>query len=49
MEWIGDWHLLYRDEAQLRSLGAAAGIPGQATALGAEPLGVDLFVTAERI
>jgi SAM-dependent methyltransferase len=46
MEWIGNWQLIYRDESQLRQIVAAAGIPPAAARFAAEPLGVDLFVTA---
>jgi hypothetical protein len=48
MEWIGNWQLIYRDESQLRQIVAAAGIPPAAARFGAEPLGVDLYVTATK-
>jgi extracellular factor (EF) 3-hydroxypalmitic acid methyl ester biosynthesis protein len=47
MEWVGNWYLIYRDELQFRSVAAAA-LPPSATTFGAEPLGVDLFVTARK-
>ncbi len=48
MEWIGNWHLIYRDAVQLRAVATAAGIPPAAATFGAEAQGVDLFVTAVR-
>jgi len=48
MEWIGNWYLLYRDAAELRNLAAAADIPAACIELGAESLGVDLYLTATR-
>jgi extracellular factor (EF) 3-hydroxypalmitic acid methyl ester biosynthesis protein len=48
MEWLGNWYLLYRDAQELRQLVEAAGIPAAAATFGAEPLGVDLYVTARR-
>jgi extracellular factor (EF) 3-hydroxypalmitic acid methyl ester biosynthesis protein len=46
MEWIANWYLIYRDEAQFRSVVKLADIPSRCASFGAEPLGVDLFVTA---
>jgi len=48
MEWLGNWYLIYRDAAQLGGLAAHAGIPPTATELSAEPLGVDLLLSATR-
>jgi extracellular factor (EF) 3-hydroxypalmitic acid methyl ester biosynthesis protein len=48
MEWIGNWYLIYRNERQLRAVTTAAGIPGTAANFGAEPQGVDLYVTARK-
>lgn len=48
MEWIGQWHLIYRDAAQLRAFVERAQLDAAELAYGAEPLGVDLFVTATR-
>ncbi|MDX1945044.1 MAG: class I SAM-dependent methyltransferase [Pirellulaceae bacterium] len=48
MEWLGNWYLLYRTAADLGQLAATAGIPQSAIATGAEPLGVDLYLTAGR-
>lgn len=48
MEWIGNWYLVYRDQSELELMTAAAGIPRRAVTFGAEPLGVDLFVSATR-
>jgi extracellular factor (EF) 3-hydroxypalmitic acid methyl ester biosynthesis protein len=47
MEWLGNWYLLYRDETQFREVIDAA-FPGQAAEFGAEPVGVDLYVTLRR-
>lgn len=44
MEWFGDWYLTYRDNAALRRVVEAAGIPGVEIEFGAEELGVDLYV-----
>jgi extracellular factor (EF) 3-hydroxypalmitic acid methyl ester biosynthesis protein len=48
MEWIGNWYLIYRAAGELRQVVADAGIPPAATSYGAEPLGVDLYVTARK-
>jgi extracellular factor (EF) 3-hydroxypalmitic acid methyl ester biosynthesis protein len=48
MEWIGNWHLIYRDEAEFRQVVTSAEIPAAASLFGAEPLGVDLYVTATK-
>src|SRR5262245_1007266 len=45
MEWIANWYLIYRDAQQLQSVVAAAGLAGHRTPVGAEPLGVALYVT----
>ena len=47
MEWLGNWYLLYRTEPQFREMIAAA-FPGRAAEFGAEPAGVDLYVTLTR-
>jgi hypothetical protein len=47
MEWIGNWHLLYRTPAELVRLAEQAGIPRWAIQIGAERLGIDLFLCAE--
>jgi extracellular factor (EF) 3-hydroxypalmitic acid methyl ester biosynthesis protein len=48
MEWIGNWYLIYRDRQQMQQLAEQAGLlPNQFT-IDAEPLGVNLFVRAER-
>jgi extracellular factor (EF) 3-hydroxypalmitic acid methyl ester biosynthesis protein len=46
MEWIANWYLIYRDEGQFRSVVKQADVPSPCASFGAEPLGVDLFVTA---
>ncbi|HWB10817.1 MAG TPA: class I SAM-dependent methyltransferase [Pirellulales bacterium] len=48
MEWIGNWYLIYRTADELSHLAAAAGIPPSRFAIGAERLGIDLFVVADR-
>jgi extracellular factor (EF) 3-hydroxypalmitic acid methyl ester biosynthesis protein len=48
MEWFGNWYLLYRTSAEMHALGMAAGIPESAFHIGAERLGIDLFLCADR-
>lgn len=48
MEWLGNWYLLYRTADDLAALGAAAGIPEARLSVGAERLGIDLFLTCEK-
>lgn len=48
MEWIGDWRLIYRTPAELASLAEAAGIPRANFQIGAERLGLDLFLRGEK-
>lgn len=48
MEWIGNWYLIYRDEAQFRAVVQAAGIPGEQCRFGAEATGSDLYVWARK-
>lgn len=47
MEWIGNWYLLYRTPAELARLAEQADIPRSAIQIGAERLGIDLFLSAE--
>ena len=49
MEWIGNWHLVYRDEPAMRSIAAAAGIAAEHVKTGAEAQGVDLYLSARRV
>jgi len=49
MEWFGNWYLTYRDAAQLRRLVDSAGLAAAGVTFGAEPLGVDLYVTVTRL
>jgi extracellular factor (EF) 3-hydroxypalmitic acid methyl ester biosynthesis protein len=44
MEWLGNWYLIYRDARQLHQIAAAAGIGDILVRVGAEPLGVDLYL-----
>jgi len=48
MEVVGDWHLQYRNEDQLRELAVRAGIPGSAVRVGLEPHGINLFLHARK-
>ncbi|HEV3341343.1 MAG TPA: methyltransferase [Pirellulales bacterium] len=48
MEWIGNWYLIYRTADELARLAAGAGISQSSFSIGAERLGIDLFVVAER-
>jgi hypothetical protein len=48
MEWIGNWYLIYRSAAELARLGEQAGIPRPAIQIGAERLGIDLFLITEK-
>lgn len=49
MEWIGNWYLTYRTPEQLLQLAEQAGIPPNAATVGAERLGIDLFLAAEKL
>lgn len=46
MEWFGKWHLIYRDTAAFRACVEQAQLPAAHLTFSAEPLGVDLFVSA---
>jgi extracellular factor (EF) 3-hydroxypalmitic acid methyl ester biosynthesis protein len=48
MEWIGNWYLIYRTAEELSQLGVAAGLPRSSFTIGAERLGIDLFLSAEK-
>jgi hypothetical protein len=48
MEWIGNWYLTYRDAATFCAMAEEAALEGTRLQFGAEPLGVDLYVTATR-
>lgn len=48
MEWLGNWYLLYRSEAELKEIAHAAGIPGDNRTFGAEPLGIDLYLALNK-
>ena len=48
MEWIGNWYLIYRTRDDLKSLAAGAGVPPERCELGAEPLGIDLYLSASK-
>ena len=46
MEWVGNWHLIYRTPGELARLALAAGTPEHSFTVAAEPLGIDLFLQA---
>ncbi len=48
MEWIGNWYLLYRDEAEMQQMATDAGLPEELVVHGSEPSGVDLFLRARK-
>ncbi|MCE9548434.1 MAG: class I SAM-dependent methyltransferase [Planctomycetia bacterium] len=48
MEWIGNWYLNYRRAEELATLAEAAGLASGSWTIGAESLGVDLFISAKR-
>jgi extracellular factor (EF) 3-hydroxypalmitic acid methyl ester biosynthesis protein len=48
MEWVANWYLTYRTEAELRRVVEQAGLPQAETVFGAEHEGVDLFVAITR-
>jgi len=48
MEWLGNWYLIYRTQADLAALAAAAGISSDCSSLGAEPLGIDLYLALRK-
>lgn len=45
MEWFGNWYLVYRSLAELQHVVETAKLPGAAASYGAEPLGIDLYVS----
>lgn len=47
MEWLGNWYLTYRTPGELLRLAEQAGIPPSRAAVGAERLGIDLFLEAK--
>lgn len=48
MEWLGNWYLIYRTQAELAALAGAAGISSDCCSLGAEPLGIDLYLALHK-
>jgi hypothetical protein len=48
MEWLGNWYLIYREADDLDRLAQAAAIPAKAVEVGAEPLGICLYLAASR-
>ncbi|MEK6235814.1 MAG: class I SAM-dependent methyltransferase [Planctomycetales bacterium] len=48
LEWFADWHLIYRTPEQMDQMAEAAGIPPSRREVGAERLGVDLFLSASK-
>ena len=49
MEWIGNWYLTYRTLKELKAVALAAGLPTNQTTFGAEPLGTNLFLAAQKL
>jgi extracellular factor (EF) 3-hydroxypalmitic acid methyl ester biosynthesis protein len=47
LEYLLDWHLNYRNQAQLRGL-VPAEIPGDAVSVTSEAMGVNLFLELRR-
>jgi hypothetical protein len=48
MEWIGNWYLIYRTAEGLQRLATSAGLDPSCVSIGAERLGIDLFIVAAR-
>lgn len=48
MEWFGNWYLIYRTADELSALAQAAGIDSRNVSIGAERMGIDLFLCAIR-
>ena len=46
MEWFGNWYLIYRTREELGRLAEAAGIPADCQTVGAEPEGINVYVSA---
>ena len=49
MEWFANWYLIYRDAAQFQRVVDSAGLSAASITFGAEPLGIDLYVTVTRL
>lgn len=49
MEWIGNWYLIYRSRIELAELAHQAGLPADCVHISAEELGVDAFMSAEKL
>ena len=48
MEWLGNWYLIYRNQAELAALAAAVSISSDCCSLGTEPLGIDLYLALHK-
>jgi hypothetical protein len=48
MEWVANWYLIYRDETQMHQLAQAAGLQSNEYHIGAEEVGVDLYIDARK-
>ncbi len=48
MEWIGNWYLVYRDEAEMHALAEAAEIPRSSLSVGFEPAAAALYIDARK-
>jgi extracellular factor (EF) 3-hydroxypalmitic acid methyl ester biosynthesis protein len=48
MEWLGNWYLIYRDAPSFGRLATKSTIPAGCVSMGAEALGIDLWLKARR-
>jgi SAM-dependent methyltransferase len=44
MEWCGDWHLIHRDEEDMRDICHRAGVPTDSIQFHYEPTGINMFL-----
>lgn len=44
MEWCGDWHLIHRDEEDMRGICHRAGVPTDSIRFHYEPTGINMFL-----
>jgi extracellular factor (EF) 3-hydroxypalmitic acid methyl ester biosynthesis protein len=44
MEWCGDWHLIHRDEGDMRSICNRAGVPADSIRFHYESTGINMFL-----
>lgn len=48
MEWIGNWYLIHRDPRQMHQIAERAALPGDQYTVGAEAMGVNLFLRGDK-